>query len=456
VALLAGMLALRGTPAAHAAGVIVVNSDADTTVSGDGECTLREAINNAKSDSDTTGGDCAAGAGADSITFAADYTITLVGSQLPTVTSEMTITGNGAANTIIQADAAPNTATYRVFEVASTGNLTLDGVTVRHGRCAGSCNSYPSNGGGILNDDGTLTVINSTLSGNSAGGGGIYNSNGTLTVTDSTLSGNSANVLGGGIANDFGTLTVTNSTLSGNSAHSGGGIYNHGGSTIVTNSTLSGNSADGGGGGIYNNGGRLSVTNSTLSGNSAGDSGGGIYNSGTLTVTNSTLSGNSATPSFFGGGGGIYNSGTLTVTNSTLSGNSSTTPLIPGGGGEVYNSGSITANAFNVFGHGGQSNADAFSGFSPGASDFNATSSAGNVALASILNTTLANNGGPTETHALVAGSPAIDFAGACGGWRPTSAAWRGRRAPPATQARSNWLLTSRPRPMPGARIWWR
>ena len=77
----------------------------------DGVCTLREAITAANSDtaSGATAGECAAGAGADSITFAADYTITLDGSQLPVVTSEMTITGNGAANTIIQANAAPDT-----------------------------------------------------------------------------------------------------------------------------------------------------------------------------------------------------------------------------------------------------------------------------------------------------------------------------------------------------------
>ena len=73
------------------------------------------------------------------------------GSQLPAVTTEMTITGNGAANTIIQANAAANTATYRVFEVTSTGNLTLDGVTVRHGRCAGACAAPANYGGGIYN-----------------------------------------------------------------------------------------------------------------------------------------------------------------------------------------------------------------------------------------------------------------------------------------------------------------
>ena len=71
----------------------------------------------------------------------------------------------------------PDTATYRVFLVGHAGNLTLDGVTVRHGVCDGACATSGIDGGGIFND-GTLTVTNSTLSGNSAGtdGGGIYNS----------------------------------------------------------------------------------------------------------------------------------------------------------------------------------------------------------------------------------------------------------------------------------------
>ncbi|GER79730.1 MAG: CSLREA domain-containing protein [Anaerolineales bacterium] len=105
-----------GVQPARAAGVIVVDS-ADDSVTADGACTLREAIINANNDNQSGSIDCAAGSGADVITFAGNYTITLVGSQLPAVTSQITITGNGAANTIVQADAAPNTATYRVFEV---------------------------------------------------------------------------------------------------------------------------------------------------------------------------------------------------------------------------------------------------------------------------------------------------------------------------------------------------
>jgi CSLREA domain-containing protein len=289
-----------------------VNTAADsngTCESVPDDCSLREAINAAN-----------ALAGTDTIVFDADYTITL-GSQLPAITSLILINGTGAANTIVQANVAANTATYRVFQVNTTGNLTLDGLTVRHGRCAGGCAISSTNGGGIHNNGGTLIVTNSAVSANSATtfGGGIWNNGGILTVTNSTISGNSANS-GGGILKTSGTITATNSTFSSNSAsNSGGGIYNNSGTLTVTNNTISGNSASEGGG--ITNVSTLNVTNSTVSGNSTVFNGGGILNtSGTVSVTNSTVSGNSANG---GNGGGLYtNGGTLTVTNSTVVGNS--------------------------------------------------------------------------------------------------------------------------------------
>src|SRR6476660_9880850 len=135
VRLILGLM-LIGTAAfptsARADSTITVNTSDDNTTS-DTFCSLREAITNAN-DNGTTFADCVAGSGADTITFAANYTITL-GSQLPAITSTVIISGNGAANTILQANSAPNTATYRIFEVSSTGNLTLNQLTVRHGRC---------------------------------------------------------------------------------------------------------------------------------------------------------------------------------------------------------------------------------------------------------------------------------------------------------------------------------
>ena len=226
----------------------------------------------------------------------------------------------------------------RVFEVATGADVTLSNLAITGGNGlannpAGDASNDRS-GGGIQVDAGAaLTVRGSTLYGNSAfyNGGGISIYIGTLTVIDSTLSGNSASY-GGGISNNTGTLTVRGCTLSGNSANFGGGIYNDAFATLTTvrDSTLSGNSASAGGG-IYSDA-MLTVRDSTLSGNSA-TIGGGIYNGGTMTARGSTLSDNSATY-----GGGIYNSyGTVTVSRSTLSGNSAT---IAGGG--IFNSSSGT------------------------------------------------------------------------------------------------------------------
>jgi hypothetical protein len=123
-----------------------------------------------------------------------------------------------------------------------------------------SCTVSDFLGRGIVNDESghTATIIGSTISGNSGGGIGNYDS--TLTLTGSTVSGNgtSGTGVGGGIWNEgehpVGTVTVTNSTLSGNSAGTGGGIYNSWATVIVRDSTISGNSAAVEGGGIYNYG----------------------------------------------------------------------------------------------------------------------------------------------------------------------------------------------------------
>jgi len=247
-----------------------------------------------------------------------DKTIILGGTELPQITTSVTITGLGASSLAVSGNY-----NSREFDIAGGTTVGISGLTIEDGNgVSGTGAAYDGSGGGIYNQ-GTLTLTDSTISGNSAAGsgGGIYN-DGTLTLlTNSAVSGNFAGKAGGGISNS-GTVTLSNSTISGNSAGGdGGGIFNRGtGSLSLTNSTISGNSAGifGGaeGGAIYNRG-TLALTNSTISGNSAGASGGGIFNNyGTLTLTNSTVSGNSAG---FGGGIGNYGSGTLT--NSTISGN---------------------------------------------------------------------------------------------------------------------------------------
>ena len=173
----------------------------------------------------------------------------------------------------------------RVFMVNSGVWLSLNKLTIADG------NAGEGGGGGIYNNYGTLSVSNSTFSGNQAttyAGGGIYNI-GTLTVSNSTFSGNSATGsygYGGGISNE-GVLTVSNSTFSGNSAGQGGGINNNGGTLTVINSTFAGNSAGFGAGGINNLGGTATLKNTIV----ANNPGGNCYNYyGTITDGGHNLS----------------------------------------------------------------------------------------------------------------------------------------------------------------------
>jgi len=339
---------------------------------------------------------------------------------------------NNGTLTVTNSTVSGNSAAYHGGGIAnlSTGTATLTNSTV-------SGNTTNGYGGGIYNIlFSTSKITNSTFSGNSAkSGGGIFN-NGTATLTNSTVSGNSANKYGGGIANDStGTATLSSSTVSGNTSNfNGGGIFNFRGTATLSSSTVSGNSATNKGGGIYNfNNGTATLTNSTISGNSA-FSGGGIFNgnSGTVvTLTSSTVSGNSANNN----GGGIFNyfGGIATLTNSTItnniadSGNTGT-----GHGGGIYNfSGSvnvqntIVAGNFDTPNNAGTGtinpdvsgtftdNGNNLIGINQGSTSFvNGTN--GNIVgtLAAPVDPKLAplgNNGGPTQTHALLPGSPAID-----------------------------------------------
>ncbi len=388
------------------------------------------------------------------ITFGAGLarqTITL--SSTLTIGKNLTIDG-GADNITVSGNNA-----VRVFYVNSGVTFNLQNLTVAGGNTGSGVGAYGGGiynsggsvnvtgvtfsgnsavvGGGIFNDPGmgmASTVADCTFSGNSAGdgGGGIYTRD-TLTVTGSTISGNSAGSLGGGIAN-IGMLTVTGSTISGNSAGMGGGIYSRG-TLTVTGSTFSGNSGgDGGGGGIYNTGPVLTVTGSTFSGNSTSNTGGGgIYldsASGLVTVTGSTFSGNNV--GYTASGGGIKNMGAvLTVTNSTFSGNygeyggaiytymgrvTLTNSTLSGNGalrygGSIYNHEYGTLNYANTIIANSTSAADCANGGTIGTNVNNlvedgscAAALSGDPLLGPIV-----NNGGPTQTMALLAGSPAIN-----------------------------------------------
>ena len=422
---------------------ITVTKTGDTNdgLCGVSDCSLREAI--------------ASGDSGDAINIPLGvYTLSL-GTEL-TIDQNLTLTGAGSGDTIIQAAASSADATSRVFNITG-GTVAVSGVTVQNGN--------NGDGGGILNS-GTLNLTNSTVSNNTAnvGGGGIFNVGGNLTLTDSTVSGNTASLLrGGGIHNFDGTLTLTNSTVTGNtSKNSGGGIYNsfNNGTLTLTNSTVSGNTANSGGG-IMNDSATLNLTNSTVSGNTTPNHGGGIYSSGTMTLTNSTVSGNTAGLN----GGGLRGSGTTILTNSTVSGNtasldggglwgSGTTTLINStvsgnttgsDGGGIYNNNSlmtitnstVTGNTAGDDGGGMFNSADILlvntiiagnsaTATGPDCSGVRSPNSLGHnlvgddtgcgftTAIGDLVNVdpllgTLANNGGPTLTHALLSGSPAID-----------------------------------------------
>ena len=236
---------------------------------------------------------------------------------------------------------------------------------------------------GVIATIAGLTITNGSGEWDGFGGGGIYNDHATLTVDKCTVSGNAVSFQGGGVynngSNGSATLTITNSTVSGNHAAAPYGAGN--------------------GGGIYND---------------------GSYGSATLTVTNSTFNNNFANLAGPSGGGAIYNDGhvgsaTLTVNNSTFSGNSSYQ------GGAIYNNGylgSATAAIRDTIlnGSGLGENLDNLSG-SVSSLGYNLSSDNGGgflTATGDQINTDpllgpLQDNGGPTFTHELLAGSPAID-----------------------------------------------
>ena len=267
-----------------------------------------------------------------------------------------------------------------------------------------------TDGGAIAIGKSTASVSNSTFTGNSAdAGSGIYNA-GTTAVNDSNFSNNSSSAptnnpayFGGGGVFNYGTLTVSDSSFTGNSAtYDGGGLVNASGTVTVTGSTFTGNTATSGSGAAFYNGvglsdgaGSATVTASTFTGNSATD-GSGLdnHNNGTLTITNCTISGNASQY------GGVSNEGVgnLTLNNTIVAGNTSSSSS-----GNDINGQVNPVSAFNLIGDGA------------GISDL---TNLEKPALSNLIGTAadplnpmlgpLATNGGPTETMALLPGSPAI------------------------------------------------
>ncbi|HLI41152.1 MAG TPA: choice-of-anchor Q domain-containing protein [Streptosporangiaceae bacterium] len=332
------------------------------------------------------------GAGSGSLSLASGCTYSLTKADnttdgpngLPAITGSVSIAGDGATIT------RSGSAAFRLFEVQPQGSLSLSGLTLSDGLADNG-----AQGGGAVFALGALSVTSTTFSGNSAPSatgtsGGAINSSGSLSVSFSTFTGNSGQE-GGGIFNQStgAAATITDSTFSGNTAttYGGGAIVGVQGTTNVARDTFAGNHATGtAGGGAIDNDATVKVTDSTFNGNTAGTNGGGaIQNFGTATITWSTISGNGAP---FG----------ADLHNDPAPGNSMTvaeTIVANGGGGGSNCSGSaaVIDGGYNID-----------SGTSCGFSAAHGSKSDTDPDLGP-----LADNGGPTQTMALAADSPAVN-----------------------------------------------
>ena len=433
--------------------IFVVNSTGDQddafpgdgnceTQVGNGVCTLRAAIEESN-----------AHAGSDGIYFSIPtsdpgysngvWTIRPK-TALPDVADNVNISGPGASQLVV----SPYYTGYRCFRVTTTGTVTFSALTIYEAIVQ---NDF---GGGVYNaSTGTVNINNCTLSnnesfGSSAGGGAVYNATtGTVNINNSLITRSYVQNQGGAIYNNTGTVTISSSTLTENytghppgaySSARGGAVFSYLGSLNVLNSTFSYNTS-GNGGAIYSSGSAMTITRSTLNANFADTSGfeqggGGIFiEGGTVNIVNSTLSGNGVL-TFYGGGGGaiLADQGTLNLTNSTVANNSVFGRETEGGGGvlayaAVHVKNTIialnSAQASPGYSQSGAPGPDvqgvfSSSGFNligkkDGSTGFTAaTDKKGTVT--SPLNPGLdpkglRNNGGPTQTIALVSGSSAID-----------------------------------------------
>ncbi|QDT11229.1 beta strand repeat-containing protein [Stieleria marina] len=224
-------------------------------------------------------------------------------------------------------------------------------------------------GGGILNDQGSVTILNSSISDNvaSRAGGGIESNVGTTTLSGVNLDRNIAGASGAATPGNGGGLHITgagNATISGGTVNDnragreGGGLWNGSGvmtvnGTTISDNTASGPAADDGGGGIFNNGGDLQLTSVSIANNTAdgaSSSGGGILNlGGSLSVVDSSITGNEANRA----GGGIETTGgsTVSITNSAIDFNSLVAATVaPGNGGGIHigGDGAVTVSGGSV------------------------------------------------------------------------------------------------------------
>jgi len=408
-----GLVAVQAPQLAYADAIFIVNdtSDAVDANPGDGTCatstsvcTLRAAVMEANALS-----------GDDIITLPpGTYTLSIPGSLGSNtdvsgnldVTDNLTINGSGATNTIV--DGNGSIVHDSVLQIEPNTSLNISGVTIRGGlRVEGggivnlgyltltdsvvrNNSATVSYGGGIFNHSlGTVIMIGSTVSNNTAPYGGGIGNLGSLSATNSTIQNNSSASFGGGIVNfDGGELFIFSTGISNNSAMHGGAIFSQFSMATLNDATINNNLASNAGG-IFNINGTLNLNNTTVSNNVAEVNGGGLYNiNSNSTISNSTLSNNSA----YSGGGFASDNDTLILQNTIVSGN------IAEGGADCIShhefSGMLISSGYNLIGN---------------TSDCNFTPSNGDLTNVDPQLGPLQNNGGFSLTHALLPGSPAID-----------------------------------------------
>jgi hypothetical protein len=334
-------------PGASAGGnTITVNTTEAAFTSGDGLCSLAEAVAYANGAPES---DCSATAPSGTTTIDLEPGTYSLGTTIR-FTASANLVGAGASKTTLSGAGSNEVLFVKALATVSVSGVTIsggvsgvstDGCTGTEGELGYSCPAEDGNNGGGIDNEGTLTLSNSVLIGNAASSGTAPFSDGVrmdcIIASCSPMPGQAAGDggNGGGIYNgDTGTLTIDHSTVIDNSAGDGGnGTDGFSG----TRSDVSAGQAGGEGGwggsgaGIYSDG-TLTVTDSTISGNSAGT--GGTGGAGSAATDASDNGGNGGQGGFGGDGGGIASAGTLTMTGTTLSGNSSGTGSNGGAAGE--------------------------------------------------------------------------------------------------------------------------
>lgn len=325
-------------------------------------CTLADAITAANTDAATGG--CPAGSVDDTLVLSSGG-IYILTTDLPSIITTITISGNGA--TITWGTGTPS---YSILRVGSTGVLTLDNVKISNG-----------SEGGIYNSGGVLTVTNSSIISNTGFNGGGIGGYGTTFIARSVISGNTATNFGGGIDLE-GTLRISDTLIAYNTAPSmsgGGLILAHPDAPAqIVNSTIANNT---GGGLMTGFNGKIIVENSTVSGNDVGV-GFGSGDPGTMAIT-------------------------MTYTTVTANGTGITDLDCPGCGGFHYASSIVAGNTTDCDVTASTLTSDGYN-LVGNTTTCNATAT-GDQSTTDPKLGPLQDNGGPTPTHALLAGSPAIE-----------------------------------------------